>query len=389
MRTSTRCTAVLAASVLILACGTGDSSRKAQWSGTIDTLESGRVVVHNQDEAVTQETLPELLRIGGSEGDSPDVFGQIGALELGPEGMVYVLDGQASEIRVFAADGTHLRTFGRSGQGPGELSRPAGMATDDDGLIWVLNWGNARYSAFDPNTGQLVTERRRLPSYVEIPWRGRFDRSGHLLDVGLGRAGEVVAMRLDPAFVPRDTFQLPVVDDRQQVNFIRDGVRVMPALDPFTAMPSWSSHPDGGIVVGEGNMYRLHRISVDGDTTMTIELDRTKTPVSRAERDSALADFQQLLQRAGGATPDRQPRVASHKPAHGPLFVDDQSRIWVRRTSTDTAATWDIFDASGRLSGAVTIPLQPGFLPPVVRGDRLAVATMVDGIPAVVVFAFH
>jgi len=85
-------------------------------------------------------------------------------------------------------------------------------------------------------------------------------------------------------------------------------------------------------VVGVGHAYRLHRIDFRGDTVLAIEVDRAPVPVTAAERDSAIGDFREMAARAAGATPDREPRVPSTKPAHGMLFVDDRSHIWVRRT---------------------------------------------------------
>jgi hypothetical protein len=379
--------------LLILACRDGRSLATADgWVGTVDTLESGRIVVRNADVPLWGESagweVRERFRIGALEGDGPDVFGNITDVELGTEGGLYVLDGQASEIRVFGPDGEHLRTFGRAGQGPGELSRPAGMAFDSEGTLWVMNWGNARFSGFDPQTGELVDERRRLATFAMMPWPGRFNDSDRLLDVGLGSDGQPVVLGLNGDFVPQDTLALPQPDERHRILFRRGELPVMAAMIPFAPQPSWAGHPAGGIVVGEGEVYRLHRVSFSGDTLVTIEVQRQAAPVSREERDSALAAFRAVTQQqAGGATPDRQPRVPAMKPAHGAVFVDGESRIWVRQIMEPGAVpSWDVIDADGRLLGQISIPLWPTHVTPSVRGDRLAVVVSEDGVPGVVVF---
>ncbi|MFV1988304.1 MAG: hypothetical protein ACC682_13565, partial [Gemmatimonadota bacterium] len=302
--------------------------------------------------------LREIFRVGSLDGEGPDVFGEIRDIELGPTGDLYILDGQADEVRVFGPDGGHLRTFGRTGEGPGELNRPAGMALDSDGLLWVMNWGNARYSAYDPNVGELVTERRRLAGFTSFPWPGSFDREGRLLDVGLSlqgdRGGDPAILRLDSAFVPTDTLPMPRPDEKYTIAFRRNGVMFMSTMVPFAPQPSWSPRPDGGIVVGEGAAYRLHRIGFDSDTTMTIEVLREPVAVSRAERDSALAAFRQRAGQEDGLEPDREPRIPETRPAHGALFVDDEDRIWVRRTvAAGAAPAWDVIDAEGRFLGSV------------------------------------
>lgn len=362
-----------------------------EWSGTIDTLETGRVVVRNPGATGSRAgdawQLRERFRLGTLGGDGPELFGQIGDIELGPGGELYVLDSQAHEVRVFGPDGAHVRTFGRSGEGPGELNRPAGMALDADGILWIMNWGNARYSGFDPGTGELVTEKRRRASFTVMPWPGEFDPSGRLLDTGLGGNGEPVILLLDSAFVPQDTLELPRPDERHQVLFTRGDVAVMSVMVPFAPQPSWAPHPDGGIVVGEGDAYRVHRIDFHGDTTRTIEVLRAPVPVTSAERDSALAEFAEIGRSAGGATPDQQPRVPSNKPAHGAIFVDHTGRVWVRAAAgSGQGAVWDVLGRDGRMIGQVSIATSPGFLAPSLREDRLAVATSVDGIPTIIVY---
>lgn len=383
---------LVAGSGALYGCGEAPVPRAGdEWGGTVETLESGRVLIRNPDVsswgAEGEWQLRERFRLGTFEGEGPDLFGQIRDIELGPDGELYVLDSQADEVRVFGPDGAHLRTFGRSGQGPGELNRPAGFTLDPDGILWIMNWGNARYSGFHASTGELAREKRRIASFTMMPWPGRFDPSGRLLDISLGSAGEPVILLLDTAFVPQDTLRMPEPDEQHQVLFRRGDVPVMSAMVPFAPQPSWAPHSGGGIVVGEGDAYRLHRVDFHGDTTMTIEVLRTPVPVTRAERDSALAAFGEIGRRAGGAAPDRQPRVPSNKPAHGALFVDDRGRTWVRQSSgSGSGAVWDVLAEDGRLLGGVSIPASPAFTSPSLRGDRLAVAISVEGIPTVVVY---
>lgn len=391
-----RMLAVTTALPFLFACGDPAPGVAARggWSGTIDTFPSGRIFVRNPDQAIwtgeDEWVLRERFRIGSLEGDGADVFGQIYDVEFGPGGDLYVLDVQADEVRVFGPDGTHVRTFGRTGKGPGELNRPAGMTFGPNGNLWVMNRGNARYTAFDPSSGALIQEPRRLASFFVIPWPGLFDHQGRLIDVGLSRVGDrggdPALLRLDSAFVPTDTLLMPRPDERNQIAFRRGELMVMSTPDPFTPQPTWSPRPAGGIVVGEGAVYRLHRIGFDLDTTLTIEVLREPVPVTPAERDSALAKFRELAQEVG-AKPERDPRIPRTKPAHGTLFVDDEDRIWVRRTAeAGEGPAWDVIDADGRFLGRVSTPVPPTFVQPAVRNDRLALVTEPNGVPTVVVY---
>lgn len=373
------------------ACTDASQSTSELIDTSVDTLASGRVVVSSPDQPTWSSDeaprLEEWFRLGSASEDGPELFGEIRDVELDRDGLLYVLDAQASEIRVFGTDGIHVRTFGGPGEGPGELNSPSGMTLDSDGILWVLNRGNARYTGFDPGSGEVHDERRRLASYVEFPWPGAFDDRGRLVDTGLGRDGAPSLLRTDTSFTPVDTLALPRPDEDSQIAFRTDGLRVMSLVEPFAPRPTWAPHPGGGIVVGEGAAYRLHRIGFKGDTTSTIELSRSPEPVTPAERDSALEVFAEVSERAGGAIPDRQPRVRETKPLHGPLFVDHEARIWVRATPTaGVAASWDLFSPAGRYLGGVAVPVTPSFVTPAVRDDRLAVVTQVEGVPMVVVY---
>lgn len=44
-----------------------------------------------------------------------------------------------------------MAKFGESGNGDGQFSRPAGVAVDDEGYIYVADWGNERVQVLDPD----------------------------------------------------------------------------------------------------------------------------------------------------------------------------------------------------------------------------------------------
>lgn len=379
---------LLVAGLLAAACGGPERSAGGEgWGGTVDTLPAGRIVVVNPDpaDAPAPWTLVERFRIGSLQADGPDLFGQISGLQLGPAGEVYVLDGQASEIRAFGADGVFQHAFGGEGQGPGELSSASGLAFDAHGTLWTMNWANGRYSGFDPATGAVRSEPLRAISFASFPWGGAFEQGSRLVDIGLDRNGAQALLRLDSAFVPHDTLVLPVVPPENLVAFRRGSLMIASLPDPFAPRPAWAVRPRGGVIVGDGATYRLHRVTFEGDTTMTIQLDRAAVPVSAAERDSALALFREMAESLDGVTASRKVNARATQPAHGRIFVDDQDRSWVwsmRRAGADPV--WDVFDEDGRYMGSVPVPLPPSLA--VVRGGRLAVATQVDGYPVVVVY---
>ena len=386
-RTSARCALTLALSLMVASCA-GGTEPGAEWAGTTNTLANGRVVVTSPDVPLEPTWgLVEELRVGALESEGPDLFGQINGIELGAGGEVYILDGQASEVRVFDAHGGFQRAMGRRGEGPGELMAPSGLALDSEGILWVMNWRNARYTGFNPATGEVQSEPRRHISYAALPWAGQFQSGDLLVDVGLDRDGQPAILRLDAALEPSDTLAIPASDDSDLITYARNGVRIATMPQPFAPQAQWTPRPQGGVVMGNGADYSLHRVTFEGDTTLTMTLERAPVPVSAAERDTVLAAYRERESYLDGAAPDRDLRPRSSKPAHGFLHVDDQDRTWVRgATPAGTETVWDLFGADGRYLTQVPVPDAGAIFMFVVRGDRLAVVSQAEGYPQVVVY---
>lgn len=77
---------------------------------------------------------------------TPGDFGEAVSVAFGPdENTVYVADRQNCEVRVFGIDGTHQRTFGRCGEGPGEFTE----------ALWSIAWVGDKLLAFDFGGGRI------------------------------------------------------------------------------------------------------------------------------------------------------------------------------------------------------------------------------------------
>ncbi|GIW50956.1 MAG: hypothetical protein KatS3mg081_0311 [Gemmatimonadales bacterium] len=140
-----------------------------RWAGQIDTV-AGVPVVRNPAAGIwdseTSWRLEPDLKIGGAEASGPAVFGQVLGLEVDGRGSMYVLDGHASEIRVFDSSGSYVRSIGRLGRGPGEFRASAGMAMDPNGREMTI--GFARY---DTASGTF-SNTLRLGMGNPVPARG-------------------------------------------------------------------------------------------------------------------------------------------------------------------------------------------------------------------------
>jgi hypothetical protein len=97
-----------------------------------------------------------------------------GRLLIDDAGQLFVADlGTSHQIKVFTSAGEHLRTIGQPG-GPQlgryderRMARPAGMALDDRGRLWVaeLEYGPKRVSRWDAETGEFDRAWYGPPKY--------------------------------------------------------------------------------------------------------------------------------------------------------------------------------------------------------------------------------
>jgi sugar lactone lactonase YvrE len=116
-------------------------------------VELDQVLVYDAD------TLKLLRKIGTTghkhELTTPGDFSKPAGLAVDAEGNLYVADTYNNRIEIFDADGQFVSTFGKAGDGPGYFGRPKGVAIDGDGHIWVADGMQDRIQVFNKD-GQLL-----------------------------------------------------------------------------------------------------------------------------------------------------------------------------------------------------------------------------------------
>jgi len=65
------------------------------------------------------------------------------------KGDIYVADGKQNAILKFDKDGTFIKTYGRSGEGPGDLNLPLDIEIDKSDNLHILDQGNMRIQVFN------------------------------------------------------------------------------------------------------------------------------------------------------------------------------------------------------------------------------------------------
>ena len=118
-------------------------------------VDQDQVLVYDAD------TLKLKRRIGTGghkhELTTPGDFARPAGLAVDQEGNLYVADTLNNRIEIFDGDGKFVSTFGKAGDGPGYFSRPKGVAIDGDGHIWVVDGMQDRVQVFNQEAQLLIS----------------------------------------------------------------------------------------------------------------------------------------------------------------------------------------------------------------------------------------
>ncbi len=375
--------ALCLAGLLTVGCGDPAPSSVAV---TVDTLPSGVIQVRNSAEGLWGGESPWQVavraRIGSIQAEGPEAFSLVMGLAEDALGRVWVVDRQAKEVRVFHADGRHVRTVGRAGGGPGEFGDPASISTGPDGNLWVVDWRYNRISVFD-TAGSLVAEHRRPGAGSSWTWRGGFDWEEFFVDIflAMGRRGLV---RYDTGMNPVDTLAVPQTDAEPQFFSVRTATGGRSMSIPFAPQPAWAFAPGGGFWFTPGTPYRLLRLTARLDTVRILERPYQPVPVAGEERQRAEERIRDFFREA----PVDLGRIPSEKPAVTWVAVDDFGYLWVRPSLPPeaSAGTLDVFDPEGRYLGPLVLPVEVTGDPIRITADRIyAVHRSELDVPSVVI----
>ena len=341
-----------------------------------ETLPNGALLVRYPDLPAIDDTVPEVteanvdLRLGSIDGEDLNlVFGAIRGVQAASDGTIYVLDQQASEVRVFDSGGQYLRTIVRQGEGPGEIAAANGIFLSGDTLLWVHDTGQWRVIGVDPTGVEVRRFLKPVMSYTYI-WNGTFDNLGRYWKETSQIVGEAsfpppmglsyVTQRhyfksYDLSTAATDSVYFGEVTGRSYAYSTPE--ILWGFLDiRFEASEPVVVNPSGGFWRAKTAEYRIARTTEDADTLVVIEAGLPVQPVTDEDRAAYVEEYLEFMPELRREAEEVAALLPDVKPILEGMFVDDEGRLWVQRvTPADAPAFYDLFSQDGDYLGSVRL----------------------------------
>ncbi|MCP4573957.1 MAG: hypothetical protein GY838_16480 [bacterium] len=327
------------------------------------------VVVKNGAEpahGVKQIEMEELWRVGGAD-DEENFFGLVTLAEMGPDGLVYVMDVQLCQVFVYDEEGTLVKTLFRQGDGPGEIRQPRDMVIMPDGSVGLVQEFPGKIVRVDADGNPLPSIEPRLGDAADggfVAMNMAEQRGGTFL---------IASVEIKPGDTPASqnrVLYLSTLNDEHRVNeplitmnahwdFTNFTYREVENLPAFI----WSSAvgPDGRIYSSaERNAYRINVWAPD--LTLERVIEREYTTVKRTADSTAW--LRGLLEAAFAQVPfpvelelsDTEPDINW---LNRGVQVDGAGNLWILPSDgtvdqpEGVFATYDVFTPDGKFDHQV------------------------------------
>ena len=376
--------------------------------------ETGTRVVVSHAAPDTVHVQRAVLRIGSTDGDDRYTFQDVVDIAVSADQQqVFVADAGRLEIVVFDGSGSHVRTIGGRGEGPGEF-----MSLSDvdwhEGVLLAVDPTLHRFTTFDANG--VVERTLPIPgssegifaahdpsdeqqrAYLAAGAIYTIDRSDPMNDIGSNQRGWLLAYDRR-TFAPETVTSFPVAPITTQTGGSERAGYVSYERPPvFSPSFRWdvSSH-DEVAFLSSGGVYDFYVIDLKSSTVRThVYRDHAAARVTRSDR-IRLLEYE--MGRSDQGVPDGMPmsavelivrdRFARIRPPITELLADE-ARVWLASFSTvdhptGVSSTWEIFDRSGQPVGVARFP--SGFILKDL-GPNQAFGLMEDSLGVQFVYAF-
>ncbi len=307
--------------------------------------------------------LKEAWRLGGDD-DEDVLLGFVTAGTIGRDGNVYLVDRQLSQVLVIGPDGSLVKTLGRQGEGPGELSNPHGVFLLPDGRLAVIQGFPSRVTTLKPDGtpgGEIKVGGEAVEGgfnflrelrvsggkLVGVRGRGSFNQE-------TGKSTQVSTM----AVMDLAGKDLVKLFERSRENDLAR--RIFDEAAEFSELNTWGVSADGLIYSApEREAWAINVRDLDG--TLRSTLRRPFTPRKRTAEDKAeLTDGMVVI--VNGRRQEIESKALDTDPAILRINVAGDGRLFVTNCLQDrkvlpagVAARYDVVSPDGKFVEELTL----------------------------------
>ncbi len=343
---------VLAAAVLLAACsGSGGDGASR---GVVETDSAGvRLVQSPAGPRYLAPTHEVQFALGGGE-EPHDAFYRAGPWNVAVDsrGRIHVLDLDAHQLHLFDGDGTHLRTVGSRGEGPGELQFPAGLAVDPEGRAWVVDLGRRGFVRFG-HAGEILPQEALPEAFAGGVTR--WIETGLVLTTRNPEGATRLILDPREGTPPMVLDSLPPGEQRAiQLSSCGVGFSGMSPL--FAPSLVWAAAGDW-VVVNRGSEYVLD-VYEGGRLVRSLRREMAPRPATREMALASLGEGMQVLVNGRPLTCDpeevvEQRGLAPTLPMFERLGVGPDGSVWAERYEVgDERGVVDHFGPDGHYRGS-------------------------------------
>ena len=333
-------------------------------------------------------------------------FTQVRSLRELPDGRLLVSDRLEPALYVVDLKTGRLTRIGREGEGPGEYRMPSTLLPLPGDSTLMADESLSRFLILGPDLKVHRAISTQRPGMVYTPWPRATDRQGRLYFQVPAWASGPEGIDDDSVHVARLDLRTGKVDSLARARRPHEP-RVKYGLPyvGFAPQDIWQATPEGRIAIVRGGNYHVEWLEPGGRVTRGPAVPFTVTPVTEQDRIDYMRTFLEnsgMGGRGNGSTnptgispvpdemlaPDRVKQMAARNPfaETKPPFteltprVDPDNCLWVERSQPlGRPRTFDVFDATGRVTLRVTLPAGRRLLAIGHQGIYLVAATE-DGL---------
>lgn len=387
---------------VLVACGSGPSGG----AGGMATRDSAGVhIVENSGPAWAAGkdwTIAAAPSVDIAAGDAPghDFGAVIAAVRLS-DGRIAIASPSTNDIRIFGANGAHLRSTGRAGAGPGEFQNIAGLWASKQDSLLVLDVLTRRLTVLSPAgefvrafslggmSGGLAPTDGVVSLAIPIGWLtdGSVVGMAQSFKINDSRTGTyrdtIPVIRYGADGTVMDTVgRFPGIEMEQMTLTLGGQSFSAPSPVPLGKVTGGAAKGDKVYVVlnesweievrgADGTLASLIRLSVPPRS-----LSESDVATHRAEQLKAIESQPQMRLLPDAMKKQFTERItgAKYPPALGyigSVFVDDDGNLWAQETPVPGRkdSRYAVVRPDGRMLGWVTMPER--FRPTHIGTDRV------------------